>query len=536
MPPVKRSDIPAELVKAVQNRYVIPFAGAGVSRNVRLAGSADSYFPNWREFLTGVARTLERSGRAADAGFVRACVEVRDPKFLDAAQHAQDVAPALWYEHLESQFGKDLPRDAEGLELAQALWRIADNLVITTNFDRVLRVAHQQPEAVREVVSEASTNLVRFCSGSPGHPTVWHLHGNLSSIQHLILTCDTYELLWPSENGRREQPGSFVAARAVLASLLLQRSLLFVGSSMEDVLLSELSDVSRKFGGGGPPHFALVPTRAEFELLRERCRRFEVRNLEVLAAEDFGCTPAELLDRVLAESVPRAPRHTLFTLWGDDLEMAYDHRATADGRLQTSILRRYQALRTAESELCVPVTFNFAGNERRFGAKSRIVSIQVRSLTDGVTAVLEPAFTAIDHDDVYEGDVRFRSSAGEVTKASFEILARVEGGFTTRDERDDFRWISTAAFDHVRMTITWNRPLAPEVTRMSYWRQDGALEEPVTGQLVVDTADDWVRWTFEKEDVLPQARYTLSWRMRGGETSSAPAASAAGAEVTSSVA
>jgi hypothetical protein len=52
---------------------------------------------------------------------------------------------SLWSDYLKARFDIPFERIDESLELARLMWKLGSNLIITTNYDEVLRwVCHRQ--------------------------------------------------------------------------------------------------------------------------------------------------------------------------------------------------------------------------------------------------------------------------------------------------------------------------------------------------------------------------------------------------------
>ncbi len=280
--------IPRHLEDRLHDGRVIPFVGAGVSMAVERRGGG-RLFPSWKQLLLDGAARLEHDGKKADV--VRALVEDDEPDYLQAAKKLRDKLGARWGAFLKDAI--DVPRaevDDESLELARAMWRLGSRLVVTTNYDQVLKWAC--PDELRDdcktwdvdAPAEQAEYLQR---GEVRAPTVWHLHGNIDNAAGLVLTPDGYAALYPAA-GHTEPRHQ--AALETLRHLLASRSFLFVGFSLDDehfgVELERMLDVFEGFGG---PHYALVHQQSAERL------RLLGKPVEPLVFADFGQPLLELL-------------------------------------------------------------------------------------------------------------------------------------------------------------------------------------------------------------------------------------------------
>ena len=246
-------DLPATLVKALGDGTLIPFVGAGVSRAVTNAAGV-YLFPTWRELLLRAAERLKADGLATKASRVTATLE--DGDYLDAARVARDAMDAGWFDFLRAQFDPPpaLARP-ESLELARLVWRLGSPLVVTTNYDKVLRWASPQPGDTRHWTPSDSANLADLHRSRIDRPVVWHLHGFIDRPAEIILTPDGYQTLYPV-NGEMEGP--YKGALLTLRHLFTARTFLFIGFGMEEAIQRQIEWVREAFAGAGGNHFILV--------------------------------------------------------------------------------------------------------------------------------------------------------------------------------------------------------------------------------------------------------------------------------------
>ncbi|AUX32264.1 MULTISPECIES: SIR2 family protein [Sorangium] len=291
-------NFPRSLVEALGRKQLVPFVGAGVAMAVRRASDGSSLFPSWPALLSAAAARLEEEGRNKDAALVSALLALDAPRLLEAAQEAKRALGPTWSRFLVEQLSPDakdvLPAS---LELARLVWGLGSQLVITTNYDAVLRWACPDPGNLREWNIETPSGLVELLQGAIQRPTVWHLHGTIHHVDDIILTPDGYTTLYP------QSPTVEVRYRAALESLRTQmagRTLLFVGVSLEDrVFGDQLRWVAQAFRGAAGPHFALVrrEDRKAFE------RRAAELPVEMVEFEAFG-EPLHAQLRALAAAAP----------------------------------------------------------------------------------------------------------------------------------------------------------------------------------------------------------------------------------------
>ncbi|MCH8999733.1 MAG: hypothetical protein IID48_15935, partial [Proteobacteria bacterium] len=163
--------IPKSLKDALEARQVIPFAGAGVSMEVRFKVAPrredPPALPSWIGLLHKAAKRLREEGKDSEADLVEANLNVQPAKVLEAAEIARRALhTGLWSKFLVECFRlKRSDLTPESLELARLLWRLGSTLLITSNYDNVLKWA--APEDVDPILWPVSNSfgLVEFRRG-----------------------------------------------------------------------------------------------------------------------------------------------------------------------------------------------------------------------------------------------------------------------------------------------------------------------------------------------------------------------------------
>ena len=286
-------NLPSNLVEALKAREVIPFAGAGVSRAVT-DEAGRPLFPTWRGLLLAASDRLRTEGLATKANRVQATLE--DNEYLDAAKVARAALGALWFPFLKAQF--DPPAEhvrPASLDAARAVWRLGSPLVVTTNYDKVLRWASPQGRDLRHWTVSDRVNLVDIHRDYVGQPAVWHLHGFIDRPEEIILTPDGYGMLYPTAG---QIQVDYEAALVTLRHLLTARTFLFIGFGMEEAVQRQIRWVRETFGGAGGKHFVLVKADAQEAMEKE------LRGLSVQAVPfaDFGQPLLDLLGELASHA------------------------------------------------------------------------------------------------------------------------------------------------------------------------------------------------------------------------------------------
>jgi tetratricopeptide (TPR) repeat protein len=291
-------EIPQSLQEKIRAGKVISFAGAGVSMAVLNKNTDKPLFPSWKQLLLQAADKLEKEKKAPYAQIVRGLLEINPPDYLESATRARAGLGSLWYELLKENL--DPPHDlatVESLALARAVWGLASNLIITTNYDRVLQWACPDPKNLTCWDIEAKVEQAEFLSKGISSPVLWNLHGQIGNKANLILTSQAYHELYPEEG---EAEKRYHAALNTLRSLLVSHSLLFIGFSLDDEYFGlELKAIHQIFEGAAT-HYVLVRKREE-----ERVRALELP-VEIVTFSDHGGPQLGLLEALSACKGPAA--------------------------------------------------------------------------------------------------------------------------------------------------------------------------------------------------------------------------------------
>lgn len=215
---------------------------------------------------------LDEERISSEATAIREILGRPAPDFRRTAERARDaLGMPNWVAFLRRHF--DLAHaaiDDASLELPRALWRVASNVIITTNYDLALRWSCPSPQDLREwALDEPYGFMDLIQDGFPEHPVVWHLHGTIHRPRDIVLTLSTYERLYGAGNAVDGQP-KWEAARRTLQQLAARRTLLFIGFSLADgYFTTQLKDLAEVYDGAGRTHFALVRA-AELEEVQQR--------------------------------------------------------------------------------------------------------------------------------------------------------------------------------------------------------------------------------------------------------------------------
>jgi tetratricopeptide (TPR) repeat protein len=259
-------DIPQTLKEKLVAGRVIPFVGAGVSMAVRHKDRDERLFPSWSELLLHSADRLELESKQPEAKFIRAGLELTKPGYLMLASHAKNALGPIWATFLNEQFNHSSDKVcADSLALPKLIWQLGSSLIITTNYEKVLRWSCPNPGDCEAWNIEHKAELAQFL-GRQGteKPTVWHLHGSIEDASRIILAQDGYDLLYSDDSAKQLYEAALHTFRSVLSS----HTFIFIGFSFNDEHLGmQIQGMKRIFDNCTGPHYALVREDEKAHLL-----------------------------------------------------------------------------------------------------------------------------------------------------------------------------------------------------------------------------------------------------------------------------
>src|SRR3989338_116087 len=290
--------IPQSLIECLRSGKLIPFVGAGVSKSIARKGG-EQLFPDWKELLELAAAALEAEHKRSDADLVRAYLNVDQPKYLEAAQHARTALGSIWHEFLKKHLNPNFDLlDENSLALPQAIWELGSRLIVTTNYDRVLQWSCPNSQDYRGLDIEQKAELAALLRNGAEQPTVWHLHGKIDNAAELILTTDDYGRLYPNDGEPR-----YKAALEALKHHLASKSLLFIGFSFDDQYFdTQFRYIREIFEGATGPHYILMR-----EGNTTRSQTLKNAGLEVITFTDFGAPQLKLLAEMVGVAKQSPP-------------------------------------------------------------------------------------------------------------------------------------------------------------------------------------------------------------------------------------
>ena len=277
-------DWPDILVDRISQHDYVLVVGAGISSNsMNELGNSP---PRWRELIEGLSDKF-LSGNKARADEVKRAIRSHD--LLTAAeviQHYCEMTSRL------DDFRNEIAAQVDGGTTAKAAFQkneihdlisgLDPRIIITTNYDKILDRHFKDGFRILLYDSTEIASIVR-----QGHPVIVKLHGSVDHSSSTVLTRLDFTRL--RREGRH--------ALDTLEALLLTRTALFIGYSLDDPDLRLI--LENQFGAKGarPAHY-LLTQREKSDIRRALFREAYGVNLLEYSGDHVGGVTKSLTDLV----------------------------------------------------------------------------------------------------------------------------------------------------------------------------------------------------------------------------------------------
>jgi hypothetical protein len=245
------STIPPTLAEHLTSGLCVPWCGAGVS--------IPSGLPSWNSLVEALIDAAANYGLASAQE-----VELRDlmatGAYEDVVEFCRDhLGEGEYRTYLERMFSA--ARTPTPLHDRVAGWRVP--AILTSNYDRLIETALTRRTGHLANVLTGDDVQTLWRHFSRGEFFLLKVHGDIVRPATVVLTMRDYT---------RHVFGN-LPFMTFLQRLVLSRSLLFIGSSLNDLYIRRLLEETTFLTGGiGMPHFALLPNPGPIRarLLRDR--------------------------------------------------------------------------------------------------------------------------------------------------------------------------------------------------------------------------------------------------------------------------
>ncbi len=231
---------PDDLVERAVGRDLILIVGSGVSRSCSLPDGLRP--PSWEDLLRDLTRKLHLDHRKDE---IEALIEKE--RLLDAAELVRQEARGQGREQdllTGVRRAVDGPPGSyfEGSGWHEAIVRLESQVIVTTNYDKIIERATNGGYSMHEYGSDRVAGDVRRTV-----PVLLKIHGNVDNIEDIVLTRTDYTSL--------QIKGT--QALRVLEALLLTRTALLLGYSLRDPDMQLVLENVLGGRGEAPAHYIL---------------------------------------------------------------------------------------------------------------------------------------------------------------------------------------------------------------------------------------------------------------------------------------
>ena len=261
-----------ELIKLIAENKVIPFVGAGVSKNIKYKDSSNAFF-DWKELLSKLSSELEDENQKIGMKSLLKSDEVNYLLVADMIESSMS----------KNDFNKALKKvldidynaiDETTYDLPKAIWNLNTNLIITTNYDKVLHKACED-ENLSYWDIQSIHGQGNFGRDGVDKPTVWHLHGFETNPDDIILTSKSYNDFYTDNPNESKHKSALETLRTTINT----KSLLFIGFSLDDeFFVKQLNRTVEIFGGNSHEHYILLKKGSRPSNLNKNIKVIEYEN------------------------------------------------------------------------------------------------------------------------------------------------------------------------------------------------------------------------------------------------------------------
>ena len=291
--------LPQSLIDAVKDNNLIPFIGAGISMGIK-DKEDNPIFKSWKNSLLDAVEILKAEKEDAKATRIESGLEIQPVDYLSIASEIHRYLNSHWNKYLTQTFDRNFDTINENsLEIAKEILKI-NNLVITTNYDNVLKWATENQNNLIEWDKKALHGQVESLKNNLDKQTIWYLHGKISNPDDIVFTKESYEKTYKDNS----------AVIKIFQTHLLTKSFIFCGFSLDDPYIKmQLEKLKEIFGTNISKHYMIVKKgqKQDFSFLGD---------IQFLEVEDFDKDYLASLQEINAQKstivtqATSTPQHT----------------------------------------------------------------------------------------------------------------------------------------------------------------------------------------------------------------------------------
>ena len=337
------------LSQLIAENKVIPFVGAGVSKDVK-TDNGEAIFLNWKELLESFIDVITDEKKK---NIICALLDDEPIDYLDVADRIEKVlSTSEFNENLKNKFNVDYNNiDNETYNLAKSIWALNSKLIITTNYDKVLYHACDDKN-IESWNIESKHEQAKFLKDGLSNPVVWNLHGDITQVDSLILTSKRYEEFYTEDAKESKYKTALETLRAILST----KRLLFIGFSLDDeYIVNQINRTLDIFDGNSSEHYFLLKKGSSStpNLLNNK--------IKIIEFDDYG---EKLIEKI------------------NSLKSLADSTSTKSKTNPTQILN------LEEKDVFISLTTLPAINKEFVGRKDELLEIEKKLNNDSLTYIV----------------------------------------------------------------------------------------------------------------------------------------------------
>jgi tetratricopeptide (TPR) repeat protein len=239
----KMIEIPTELKKVICNNELLVFVGAGLSFNLK--NTHNQSLKGWSNLVENILLELKSSGHNVNH-LIPLANKYEPIKVLDLIESDTDISKKEIYKFVKDYF--DLKND-NNLDLHKKLYQLSKK-IITTNYDTAFETAVNE---LRKNKAYKGKNYELTTHKEPNSTLLFKLHGCYEDIDSMVLFPSNYKALYENTNKDAEH------ALLVLRNIILNKSLLFIGTGMGDFQINSIfKEIKNLQGQYNQKHFIIT--------------------------------------------------------------------------------------------------------------------------------------------------------------------------------------------------------------------------------------------------------------------------------------
>ena len=236
--------IPKSLKTAFKNNEVILFVGSGLSIDLGL--------PNWDGLVNEIIDYIVKETNTTDLNLFKDILAVRQMTAIDVLTQIEKKHKKLAFDYLG---GKRLRlKESIDLSLHKNLFDLCPR-IITTNYDHAFELA------IGDTIHKISNSSIYGISNLERKPEyLFKIHGDINDPDECVLFQSAYENLYTEKGSKQELfTGQF-------KNLILNKTLLFIGFSLNDPYVKEIMDHVNTISNSMLNKHYLITTDTKFNI------------------------------------------------------------------------------------------------------------------------------------------------------------------------------------------------------------------------------------------------------------------------------